>query len=173
MPAFYGKYDCKIDAKGRLTLPARIKNVLADCDGEKLMLVKGFEPCLTVYTEDIWVDTYEKVMNLNPFDPQQLRFQRSFFAGCMEVEPDKSSRILIPKDMLQYAQMESDIHLIGVGNRLELWSAEISGAFIMPPDEMALSSKDYLGSRVQKEEPVVVNINKGEVQTIKEQNSGK
>lgn len=125
MAFFTSEYDCKLDAKGRLVLPARIKSGLPESSGNELVIGLGFEKCLVVYPLQEFKKIYSKVAGLSEFNPEYRRLQRNFFRGNTVVELDNSGRFLIPKPMLAYAQLEKSVTVIGMGNKVELWNPEL------------------------------------------------
>jgi MraZ protein len=125
MTFFTSEYECKLDAKGRLVLPARIKNVLPETSGNELVVGLGFEKCLMVYPILEFKKLYAKVAGLSEFNPEYRKLQRNFFRGNTVVELDNSGRFLIPKQMLNYAQLEKQVVVVGMGNKVELWNPEL------------------------------------------------
>jgi MraZ protein len=125
MAFFTSEYDCKLDAKGRLVLPSRIKSSLPESSGNELVIGFGFEKCLVVYPLQEFKKIYSKVAGLSEFNPEYRRLQRNFFRGNTVVELDNSGRFLIPKPMLTYAQLEKSVTVVGMGNKVELWNPEL------------------------------------------------
>jgi len=131
MSLFTGEYECKIDAKGRLTLPAKVKARLPEVSGNQLVLSLGLEPCLVLYPLVEYKKIYARIASMNEFNEEFRRLQRNFFRRISEVELDGASRLLIPKTMLKYAKLEKEIILVGMGNRIELWDAVVYDKFII------------------------------------------
>ncbi len=125
MTFFTSEYDCKLDAKGRLVLPSRIKASLPESSSDELVIGLGFEKCLVVYPILEFRKIYSRISGLNEFNPEYRRLQRNFFRGNTVVELDNSGRFLIPKPMLQYAQLKKEVIVVGMGNRVELWSSDL------------------------------------------------
>jgi len=125
MAFFTSEYDCKLDAKGRLVLPARIKASLPESSGNELVIGLGFEKCLVVYPLQEFKKIYSKVAGLSEFNPEYRRLQRNFFRGNSVVELDSSGRFLIPRSMLNYAQLEKAVTVVGMGSKVELWNPEL------------------------------------------------
>lgn len=124
MTFFTSEYECKLDAKGRLVLPARIKNGLPETSGNELVVGLGYEKCLMVYPIIEFKKLYAKVAGLSEFNPDYRKLQRNFFRGNTVVELDNSGRFLIPKQMLNYAQLEKQVIVVGMGNKVELWNPD-------------------------------------------------
>mgnify|MGYP001024996665 FL=1 len=125
MTFFTGEYDCKLDAKGRLALPAKVKSALPDVSTQELVLRRGFESCLVLYPMIEYKKIINRVRSLSEFNEEYRRFQRSFFRGNTEVELDGSGRINIPNRMMTYAALEKEVVLVGLGNRVEIWNPDL------------------------------------------------
>lgn len=113
-----GEFQHAIDPKGRLFIPARLREEL----GERFVVTRGLENCLFVYPMKEWAALEEKLRSL-PFTRAEARgFQRLFFSGATECELDKQGRILLPAHLREYAGLEKDVVLIGVSTRVEIWN---------------------------------------------------
>jgi len=122
---FSSEYECKLDAKGRLVLPAKIKSNLPESSGNEIVIRRGFEPCLVIYPELEFNKIYNKIVGLNEFNEKYRLLQRTFFRGSTPVELDTMGRFLIPKSMLKFAQLEKDVIIVGLGNRAEIWNPDL------------------------------------------------
>ena len=118
--AFKGEYSHSIDAKGRLILPAKFREIL----GEQFVVTKGFDGCLIVFAQDGWEKFEEKLQALPMDKPEARMLGRFFIAGAIDAEVDKQGRILLPASLLHHAKIEKDAVIAGVGNRAEIWSKE-------------------------------------------------
>jgi len=118
---FMGEYHHTIDAKGRIILPAKFREAL----GEQFVATKGLDNCLFVYPREEWAIIENKLKQL-PFTKADARaFVRFFFAGAAECEADKQGRVLIANNLREYAKLDKDIVIVGVSNRIEIWSREV------------------------------------------------
>ena len=152
MAYFSGEYESKMDAKGRMVLPARLKSSLPEASAGQLVINRGFEPCLVLYAEVEWRKISSKVMGLNEFNEEYRTFQRNMFRGVTEVELDNNGRFLIPKSMLKYAQIETDVVVVGMGNRIELWNpAQYDHFLIKDQKEFSKMAEKYLGDKPSSE----------------------
>jgi MraZ protein len=115
---FMGEYNHSIDAKGRLIVPAKFREVL----GEQFVVTKGLDGCLFAFAEEDWKKLEEKLRALPLSDKAARKFSRFFLAGAAQVETDKQGRILIPGGLRTFAQLEKEVTLVGVGNRVEVWN---------------------------------------------------
>lgn len=145
-----GEYECKIDAKGRIVLPARLKSNLPGPESNILVINRGFEPCLIMYPDVEWKKVFSKVAGLNEFNEEFRSFQRNFFRGCTEVELDTNGRFVIPPSMRKYAQLDTDAVVVGMGNRMELWSPILYEQFLTKDQkEFSKMAEKYLGEKYQ------------------------
>ncbi len=115
-----GQYEHTIDAKKRLALPAKFRGEL----GDKVVITKGVDNCLIVYTEKEWGITSEKLGNLPMSSSESRSFSRLMLAGAMEVDLDKLGRILVPDYLKEYADLKKNVVICGLSNRLEIWDSE-------------------------------------------------
>lgn len=116
-----GEYLHTIDPKGRLILPAKFREEL----GELFIVTKGLDNCLFVYAKEEWAILEGKLKQLPLAKPEARAFVRFFFAGAAEVECDKQGRVLLPTNLRDYAQVEKDVVILGVSNRVEIWSKSV------------------------------------------------
>ncbi len=113
-----GEYQHSIDEKGRLTIPAKFREEL----GEKFVMTRGLDKCLFVYAMEDWKQLEAKLKTL-PFTRSDARaFTRFFFSGATECELDKQGRVNIPGSLRNHAQLDKDCVILGVSNRVEIWS---------------------------------------------------
>ena len=124
MTFFTSEYECKLDAKGRLVLPSKIKSNLPEVSGAEMVLGRGFDPCLMLYSMVEFNKIYSRIAGLSGFNEENRRLQRTFFMGISTVELDANGRFLIPKTLMGYAQLEKEVVLVGMGNHVEIWNPE-------------------------------------------------
>ncbi|MDR2045130.1 MAG: division/cell wall cluster transcriptional repressor MraZ [Clostridium sp.] len=115
---FMSEYHHTIDAKGRLIIPSKFREIL----GEEFVVTKGMDGCLFVYANQDWNAFEQKLTSLPLINKEARRFARFFLAGAAAVEADKQGRILIPGNLREFAGLDKDIVLVGVGSRIEIWS---------------------------------------------------
>jgi MraZ protein len=124
-PPFLGEYTYVLDDKGRLTVPSRVRPAL----GDPFIVTRGLDDCLFVYPLAVWEGIVAQLETL-PFTASAPRaFARLFFSGATEVSPDRQGRFLIPSALREHAALDKEAVIIGVSNRLEIWSAERWQAF--------------------------------------------
>lgn len=123
MSGLIGEFECKLDSKGRLSLPSKLRVQFPDSAGNILVVNRGFEKCLVLYTKEDWLAETAKLNSVDDFmSPEIRRFKRVFTNGANLVQIDSAQRILIPKKILEYAELESDIVLSALNNKVEIWS---------------------------------------------------
>jgi len=115
-----GQYEHTIDAKKRLALPAKFRGEL----GDKIIITRGIEGCLAVYTEAEWKIMSDKISTLTISQAEARSFTRMILAGAMEVSLDKLGRILVPDYLKDYAGLKKNVVVCGLSNRLEIWDSE-------------------------------------------------
>ena len=116
--AFTGNHDHTLDAKNRLTLPARFRSDLA---GE-VVLAKGFERCLQVMPAKLYSQLVERALaGVNPLGPEARDLQRHLYGNAIEMELDSAGRINLPQTFLGYAGITKDVVIVGSGQWLEVW----------------------------------------------------
>ena len=117
---FMGEYNHTIDAKGRLIVPSKFREIL----GDAFVVTKGLDGCLFVYDNEEWKLFEEKLRSLPITNKEARQFVRFFLAGATEAEVDKQGRILIPNVLREFAELIKDVVLVGVGSRIEIWGKE-------------------------------------------------
>lgn len=121
-----GEYHHNIDDKGRLVIPTKYREEL----GDEFIIARGIERCLYVYSKVEWEKLVAK-LNTLPFTKKDARtFTRSFFSGATVCEFDKSGRINITSPLVSYAGLTKECVIIGVNDRLEIWSEDAFNEFL-------------------------------------------
>ena len=128
-----GTYNHGVDAKGRMFLPAKMRYEF----GDMVYLVKGIDPCITVYPIKAWEEFYAKLDTLPQTEARKIK--RFLFASAVETPIDSQGRVLIAPELREYAQLGKNVKLIGMGNVAEIWSEEKYGSEMdsMQVDEIA------------------------------------
>ncbi len=127
---FYGEYEHTLDAKDRVIVPAKFREIFKESYTERFFITRGLDQCLFVFTEEVWRAQERKFREM-PFTRQEARkFNRLFFSGAAEVVCDKQGRILIPGYLKGFADIKQDVMIIGVSDRIEIWSKEKWHGFI-------------------------------------------
>lgn len=115
-----GEYEHSIDAKGRVIMPAKLRNDM----GEKFIVTKGLDGCLFAFSQNEWFNFETKLKTLPLSDKNARNFVRFFLSGATECEIDKQGRFLIPNNLRMAANLEKEAVIIGVGTRLEIWDKQ-------------------------------------------------
>ena len=117
-----GTYECKIDVKGRLLIPIALKKQIADSISHGFVLKRAvFQQCLELYPLQQWEDLISKVNKLNRFKKKNNDFIRRFTAGLKFIELDNTGRLLIPKELTEFANIKREIVLSSSVNIIEIW----------------------------------------------------
>ena len=116
-----GEYEHTIDAKGRLSMPSKLRRDM----GEVFIVTKGLDGCLFAFSQDEWKNFETKLKSLPLSDKNARNFVRFFLAGATECEIDKQGRFLIPSNLREAGKLEKEAVIIGVGTRLEIWNKDI------------------------------------------------
>lgn len=116
-----GEYEHTLDEKNRLTLPARFRARFA----EGLVLTRGMDSCLSIYTKDEFSRVIEaRLAKLDPLSREGRLMHRFYFAGAAEAVPDKQGRVMVPQALLQAADIDREVMVVGVLDHLEIWDRE-------------------------------------------------
>jgi MraZ protein len=148
-----GSYECKIDTKGRLMIPAALKKQLASSLQDGFVLKRSvFQPCLELYPMNEWNLMMQKINKLNKFVKKNNDFIRRFTAGVKVVEIDNLGRLLVPKDLIVFGKLSKDLVLSSAVNIIEIWDKDLYEKAI---DESVLDFADLA-------EEVMGNVNDDE-----------
>lgn len=125
MNSLIGTYECKVDAKGRLMLPAALKKQLSPVLQNGFVLKRAvFQPCLELYPMSEWEALMRKMNKLNRFKKKNNDFIRRFTAGVKMIEVDATGRLLIPKDLVVFADIAKNIVVSSAINIVEIWDKD-------------------------------------------------
>ncbi|UII57310.1 division/cell wall cluster transcriptional repressor MraZ [Cytobacillus spongiae] len=128
---FMGEYHHNVDTKGRLIVPAKFRDSL----GETFILTRGLDQCLFGYPLSEWKLLEEKLKALPLTKKDARAFTRFFFSGAAECELDKQGRINISSHLLQYGKIDKECVIVGVSNRIEIWSKQLWEDFFAESEE--------------------------------------
>lgn len=135
MNSIIGTYECKIDSKGRVSVPAPLKKQLPAVADGFVLKRSVFEPCLELWPMQEWSEMMKKINGLNRFVKKNNDFIRKFMAGVKLVEIDDAGRLLISKDLVEFAKISKDLVLSSKVNIIEIWDKDLY--------ENALDSDDF------------------------------
>lgn len=126
-----GEFHHNLDDKGRLIIPSKFRNEL----GDRAIITKGLDKCLFVYSECEWAKIVNKIGNLQ-FTKKNVRaFERTFIGGASLIEFDKQGRINITSPLVHYANIDKECVIIGVNERLEIWSLDEFNKYMKENEE--------------------------------------
>jgi MraZ protein len=118
--SFCGEYKCSADAKGRLMLPSKLRELFPE--GESMILVRSLDRCINLYTEEKWRFFEEKIQSLPETESRDVR--RFFYASMQDVEPDAQGRILLSVPLREFANITKSVVVLGCGDHAEIWNEE-------------------------------------------------
>jgi MraZ protein len=153
MTGFLGEYESTLDAKGRFLFPAGFRRQLPETgagEAQPFVINRGFEKCLTLYPIQAWTPIFDKISRLNDFDPRARAFRRYFLNGAITVEPDTAGRLLIPRNLLQYAGLTRELVLASAVDKIEIWDKDQYQQFF---ESYSPESFSELASQVMADRP--------------------
>lgn len=144
---FLGNIEAKIDAKGRVFLPATFRKVLQASGEENLVLRKDvFQPCLVLYPESVWNEQMDELRSrLNRWNREHQRIFRQFVSDVEAISLDGNGRFLIPKRYVDMAAISGQVKFIGMGDSIEIWSEGNTVDPFMEPDEFGAALESIMG----------------------------
>lgn len=146
MAHFLGEFDCKLDIKGRMMIPANLKKQLPEAESEGLVINRGFEKCLMIYTRKEWNKIVDVLSKKNQYEKKTREFIRYFMRGATELSLDSSNRVLLPKTLLDYAGIELDVVLSCQIGRIEVWAQNVyDGTIDNEPENFANMAEEVMG----------------------------
>ena len=148
-----GVQECKVDAKGRLLFPVALKNQLTAILDEGFVIKRSiFQKCLELYPRSEWNNEVKGVNKLNRFVKKNNDFIRVFMAGVREVQLDTTGRLLIPKDLVNFGEIRSEVVLSSSLNRIEIWDKDKYEASISSSMEDFSSLAEEVMGNIQTED---------------------
>ncbi len=132
---FRGQFTYSIDAKGRISIPAKLRRHVSPEASDTFMLTRGTQNCIDIYPLDQWMVFEDKLNNLNQFKPDDIRFIRTILQYASEDTMDSQSRILIPQPLIEYAQIEKEVLILGALKKIEVWNPKNFEEYIKQSDE--------------------------------------
>ena len=121
---FRNKFYHTIDEKGRVSLPARYREIISTSYDDQL-IITNYDSCLLAYPYDAWVTLEEKYNQLSIMQPEVEIFGQFFIAGASECTVDKLGRILIPPNLREYANFKKNVVFVGMGSRIQIWDKQL------------------------------------------------
>jgi MraZ protein len=148
-----GEYESTVDAKGRFLLPAALRKQLPDDDNSHFVVNRGFVKCLTLYPRESWKEVSQDIGKLNKFSANSTEFQRRYLNGATKVELDAAGRMLLPKLLMEYANLSKEILVLGLVDKIEIWDKSTYQAHMAnaPQDYLSTLANELMGGK--KNEP--------------------
>lgn len=147
-----GEYEVRLDGKSRFRMPSGLLTQLGDWQRGNFVINRGFEKCLVLYPEPMWNEVTAEINELNLYNKKNRDFARYFFRGASEVTLDSADRILLPKRLAEYADIDKDMILTAYSGRIEMWSlAEYDKWMEEEPIDFSELADDVLGNVGAKE----------------------
>jgi MraZ protein len=147
---FRGQFTHSIDAKGRVSLPARFRDALVASGDARFVLTPAlFDPCLHLYPMRAWEEFEQKIAELPSLDPHIVRFRRLYVSAAIECELDRAGRVLVPPDLRERAGLTKETLWAGMGRMIELWSEERWAAALSMNDAEQISFKQAVMEQIR------------------------
>ena len=147
MTNFLGEFECRLDAKYRLVLPAALKRQLPPAANDRFVINRGFEKHLVLYPFNAWETITAELQRLNLYIKKNREFVRYFHRGATELALDSAGRLLLPKRLLDYAGIKEDIILLAYSNRIECWDQALYDQLLAAePEDFARLAEEIMGT---------------------------
>lgn len=145
---FLGNIEARIDAKGRVFLPAIFRKVLQSEGEEQLVLRKDVhENCLVLFPQSVWLEQMDFMRSrLNRWNKQQQKIFRQFVSEVEGISLDGNGRILLAKRFLEATGIDQAVRFIGVGDTIEIWAADNNSEQFMNPDDFSKAVEELMSS---------------------------
>ena len=123
---FIGSFKYSVDAKGRVSIPSIFKKYVNEAANETFVMTRGIVQCIDIYPQDFWKEeVLTRVNQLDDFDPEEAAFKRMLLELAAEYKLDSQSRLLVPKNLLEFAGIEREVFILGQNKKIEIWNPEI------------------------------------------------
>ena len=143
-----GEFECKLDNKGRMMIPAGLKKQLPEADKETLVINRGFKKYLVIYTKSEWDKKLDELNKLNKYETKNIEFIRYFTRGATELTLDAAGRVNLPQGLLDYAGITGDVVLNSMLNTVEMWDKAAYNAMIdSEPENFAALAEEVMGDK--------------------------
>lgn len=147
MTGLIGEYDCKVDAKGRFMFPVDLRKQLETIFEKGFVINRNLhQKCLVLYPLTEWEKLNKKLSKLNRLIKANDVFVRKFTGGATNVEADNSGRLLVPKSLTDYAEIKSDLKVLGSNNVVEIWDKKMYEDFLNQDINIEKLAEDVLGN---------------------------
>lgn len=146
MTSLIGEYDCKVDAKGRFMFPVNLRKQLEEVFDKGFVINRNLhQKCLVLYPIAEWNKLNKKLSKLNRLIKANDVFVRKFTGGATAAEADNTGRVLLPKSLVDYADISADIKVLGSNNVIEIWDKKLYSEFLNQDVNIEKLAEDVLG----------------------------
>ena len=147
MISLIGEYDCKVDAKGRFMFPVNLRKQLEEVFEKGFVINRNLhQKCLVLYHINEWNKLNKKLSKLNRLIKANDVFVRKFTGGATTADADTTGRVLLPKPLVEYASITTDIKVLGSNNVIEIWDKKLYDAFLTQDMDIEKLAEDVLGN---------------------------
>jgi MraZ protein len=146
MTSLIGEYDCKVDAKGRFMFPVNLRKQLEEVFEKGFVINRNLhQKCLVLYPMAEWNKLNKKLSKLNRLIKANDVFVRRFTGGATAADADSTGRVLLPKSLVEYADIKTDIKVLGSNNVIEIWDKKLYSNFLEQDVDIEKLAEDVLG----------------------------
>lgn len=147
MTSLIGEFDCKVDAKGRFMFPVNLRKQLEDVFEKGFVINRNLhQKCLVLYPINEWNKLNKKLSKLNRLIKSNDVFVRKFTGGATAADADSTGRVLLPKSLVDYADIKTDIKVLGSNNVIEIWDKTLYDQFLSQDVDIEKLAEDVLGN---------------------------
>lgn len=138
---FIGSFRYSIDSKGRISIPSRFRKYLNQEANETFVMTRGLYQYIDIYPIDLWKEeVLVRIDQIDDYNPEEATFKRMLFELAAEDKLDSQARLLIPKNLLEFAGIEKEVLILGQNKKIEVWNPDIYEAY---KKETTLSFAEY------------------------------
>jgi len=145
---FTGEYSYALDAKGRVNIPAKFRNVLTADNDQLFVITRGMDPCVWVYPIIVWQSIEDELRKLSSLSQVNRSFVRNTVRYASSVQYDKQGRIAVSSNLIQYADLEKEVLILGMVNKIEIWNPDILDSVDKQSQEIDSSQFDELANQI-------------------------
>jgi len=145
---FTGEYSYALDAKGRVNIPAKFRNVLTADNDQSFVITRGMDPCVWVYPIIVWQSIEDELRKLSSLSQVNRSFVRNTVRYASSVQYDKQGRIAVSSNLIQYADLEKEVLILGMVNKIEIWNPDILDSVDKQSQEIDSSQFDELANQI-------------------------
>lgn len=156
MTGLLGEFTCRLDTKGRIAVPSGLLRQLNPADSGQFVINRGFEKHLTLYPLSDWHRISAEVNKLNYYGRKNRQFVRYFYRGASELKLDSHNRLLLPRRLMEYAAIETQVVLSAFNDRVEIWAQHLYDQLLdEEPEDFAALAEEIMGDRARHTGPAV------------------